>query len=320
MALDLFKATQPYEYYLKFIKQNCRPDNRKLSDIRPCSISFDCINTASGSALVKLGSTNVLCGITARVCRPKEDRPDRGVIAVNVELPALCSAKNFRTSSSYQASSFLQSSVASASVEQTQAMLTQLMQDILSESKCLDDKNLCIKPGKLVWTLFIDLICLNNDGNVQDACCLAMISALKTVKLYEMDYDDVENRPIVIQPIKLNRLELANEPVCTTLFAIEDNILLSDPNKQEEDFMRTFIIIVTLDSNAICLIRKLGGFNLSVEQLDLCMQRALLNGDHLREKLYKLSPSLTHIETVRAKHVSNEQDDSSKTAINMQIG
>jgi len=39
MEINLNKATQPYEYYLKFIKQNCRPDNRKLSDIRPCEIS-----------------------------------------------------------------------------------------------------------------------------------------------------------------------------------------------------------------------------------------------------------------------------------------
>ncbi len=60
--IDINKATQPYEYYLKFIKQNCRPDNRRLSDIRPCSISPGCINTVNGSAMVKLGSTVVLCG------------------------------------------------------------------------------------------------------------------------------------------------------------------------------------------------------------------------------------------------------------------
>ncbi len=77
-AIDISKATQPYEYYLKFIKQNCRPDNRKLSDIRPCNISFNCIDTVNGSALVKLGETNVICGISARICKPRDEQPNRG--------------------------------------------------------------------------------------------------------------------------------------------------------------------------------------------------------------------------------------------------
>lgn len=51
--IDLNRATQPYEYYMKHIKENRRPDARKLSDIRPCSVKTDCIqNTANGSAIV----------------------------------------------------------------------------------------------------------------------------------------------------------------------------------------------------------------------------------------------------------------------------
>jgi ribonuclease PH len=77
-TLDINKATQPYEYYLKFIKQNCRPDCRKLSDIRPCNISFNCIETVNGSAMVKLGATNVVCGISTRVCKPRVEMPNKG--------------------------------------------------------------------------------------------------------------------------------------------------------------------------------------------------------------------------------------------------
>ena len=51
--IDLNKATQPYEYYMKHIKENRRPDGRKLSDIRPCSVRVDCIqNTTNGSSTV----------------------------------------------------------------------------------------------------------------------------------------------------------------------------------------------------------------------------------------------------------------------------
>ncbi len=85
-ALNINKATQPYEYYLKFIKQNCRSDYRKLSDIRPCSISFNCIETVNGSALVKLGNTSVICGISARVCKPRDELPNKGSILYRVSI------------------------------------------------------------------------------------------------------------------------------------------------------------------------------------------------------------------------------------------
>ena len=200
----------------------------------------------------------------------------------NVELPALSSSKNFKTSTSYQSTS-----LSTATVEQSQSMLSQLMQDILTESKCINENDLCIKEGKLVWVLYIDLICLNNDGNVQDACCLAMISALKSVKLYEMDYDLDENKILIKKPLNIIGLKLYSEPVCTTLFSLEDNILLSDPNKQEEDFMRAFIIICTIDKSRICLIRKYGGLPLTSEQVNLCIERALLNGNYVRDNFYK---------------------------------
>lgn len=282
-TLDINKVTQPYEYYLKFIKQNCRPDNRKLSDIRPCNISFNCINTANGSAMVKLGSTNVICGINARVCKPRDEAPNKGFVICNVELPNLCSQKNFKNVSS--SNSFSQSSLAAVSSEQSQAMLTQLMQDIIYESQCVKEEDLCIKEGHLAWALYIDMICLNNDGNVQDTCCLSMISALKTLKLYEMDFDEKEMKPTIKYPLVQNSLKLYSEPVCTTLFGLEDKILISDPNKQEEEFMRTFVMICTLDDQKICMIKKLGGSSLAPEQMNLCIDRAIQNGAYLRTNL-----------------------------------
>lgn len=291
-TLDINKATQPYEYYLKFIKQNVRSDCRKLSDIRTCNISFNCIDTVNGSAMVKLGATNVICGISARVCKPRVETPNKGFIICNVELPALCSQKNFKNLST--SSSFSQSSLAAVSIEQSQAMLTQLMQDVIAESKCVKEEDLCIKEGHLVWALYIDMICLNNDGNVQDTCWLALISALKTLKLYEMDYDENEMKPTIKYPLVYKPLQLYSIPVCTTLFALEDKILLSDPNKQEEEFMRTFVFICTLDDERICLLKKFGGSSLAPEQIDLCIDRALNNGAHLRKNVNHLYEKISN--------------------------
>jgi exosome complex component RRP43 len=268
MAFDINKAAQPGHYYMKFINENCRPDGRSLHDIRPFDVELGCINTANGSSLVKLGSTTVLCGVKAQLVKPKSEQPNKGFIIPNVDLPPLCSSK-FKPG---------------LPCEQAQ-MLTQLMLDILYESKCVKEDDLCIRPGKLVWSLHIDMLCLNYDGNVQDACSISMISALKNTKLYEIEYDDEQEKPVFKLPFKFIPLTIYNEPICTTLFSLENMIFLCDPNNEEEEFVRTCLIICTLDEENICLIRKFGGFSIFDKQANLCIDRAIKNGDFVRNKL-----------------------------------
>jgi exosome complex component RRP43 len=39
--------------------------------------------------------------------------------------------------------------------------------------------SLCISPGKAVYTLYIDVVCINYDGNAFDAAVMAVMAALK---------------------------------------------------------------------------------------------------------------------------------------------
>lgn len=270
MSFDINKAAQPYHYYMKFLKQNCRPDNRKLHETRAFDIEIGCINTANGSSLVKWGLTNVLCGVKAQLCKPKLTRPNKGFIIPNVDLPPLCSSK-FK--------------VGPASELATQ--LTQLMYDVICESKFISEDDLCVKPGKLVWSLHIDIVCLNYDGNLADSCCLAMICALKNTRLYEIIYDTELDKPVFKMPFNFLPLNIKNLPICTTLFEIEDEILLCDPNKEEEEFSNTHVVICTLDENKICLTRKYGGFSIIDKQIDLCIDKAISNANFIRKIIEK---------------------------------
>jgi exosome complex RNA-binding protein Rrp42 (RNase PH superfamily) len=42
----------------------------------------------------------------------------------------------------------------------------------------IDPDSLCIQPGKAVWTIYVDAVCINFDGNAFDATILAMGAAL----------------------------------------------------------------------------------------------------------------------------------------------
>ena len=40
-------------------------------------------------------------------------------------------------------------------------------------------EDLCIEPGVAVWVLYVDVVCLNYEGNVGDAGVLAVSAALR---------------------------------------------------------------------------------------------------------------------------------------------
>lgn len=96
---------------------------------------------------------------------PRTDIPDHGYIVPNVELSPLCSSK-FRPG---------------PPSEQAQ-VLSKSIDIILSHSRALDLKDLCICKNKLIWVLYCDILCLNYNGSIVDACIGAVIAALKTCK------------------------------------------------------------------------------------------------------------------------------------------
>lgn len=79
----------------------------------------------------------------------------------NVELPPLCSPL-FRPG---------------PPSEQAQAATCFVAK---ATSEMIDLKQLCISSDNLVWVLHIDMICLDSDGCVQDACVVALSAALRS--------------------------------------------------------------------------------------------------------------------------------------------
>ena len=88
---DDYKIAQPVEYYKHFLKENIRPDGRQLTEFRRTVLNVGTVTTARGSAVLKLGHTMVVRGVTAELAEPTAEHPKRGYFVPNVELPPLCS-------------------------------------------------------------------------------------------------------------------------------------------------------------------------------------------------------------------------------------
>ncbi|KAJ3658495.1 hypothetical protein Zmor_010230 [Zophobas morio] len=251
---EQYKILHPVKYYRDYLAHNIRPDGREFDKYRPIVVNLGSISTADGSAIAKVGRTTVVCGIKAELCQSKAEAANEGFLIPNVELPPLCSSK-FRPG---------------PPTEQAQ-VATQLVADILKNSECLDLKSLCIFPDKLAWCLFADLICLDLDGSLIDACMIALMAALKSVRLPVIDYDPaLDNKQANLEHRK--PLNITNIPSSTTFAKFDDKIVM-DPTVDEED-LSTALITIALRKNELCFVHKPGGASVTDEQLLKCIDES----------------------------------------------
>ncbi len=58
------------------------------------------------------------------------------------------------------------------------------MAELVQNNLIIDLKDLCIQQSKWVWVLHADLLCLNLDGGLLDACVIALVAALKNCEFH----------------------------------------------------------------------------------------------------------------------------------------
>jgi len=80
-------------------------------------------------------------------------------------------------------------------------------------------RSLCIEPGKAVYVLYLDMVCLNYDGNVVDAAVLAANAALRNVRLPAAAWDDDEQAAVELPDEPPRALKL-RPPVLSASFGV----------------------------------------------------------------------------------------------------
>lgn len=269
-AEQLYKEIHPIKYFRDYLQSEIRPDGRDLRGTRPLQINIDSINTAEGSATVKLGNTIMVCGIKAELSQPVATSPDVGFFVPNVEFTPLCSPR-FRPGPPSEESQ----------------VVSRALCDIIENSGCLDLKQLCIVKEKLVWSLYCDVVCLNHDGCALDAAVIATIAALKTVKLPNVSYNtDTALCDVDEGESKACRLKITSTPISTTFMLFDDHVI-TDPTAEEETLAKTFVTISVCDSQ-LSYIYKPGGTPIEPNVLDECVKQAVNREKKVKELITKI--------------------------------
>lgn len=198
----------------EYLGKGKRFDCRGLFDLRDIEIKTNISVNAEGSVSVKIGKTEVVCGIKMDVGEPYTGQEAEGTMITTMELLPLSSPEYEYGPPRINA------------IE-----ISRIIDRGIRESGFIDFKELCIKEGEKVWTVFIDLATINDDGNAIDAGALAAVIALKLARMpvYDKKTEKVQYGEFTDKGLPLTD----NMPLTITFHKIGKNIFI-DPLKEEE--------------------------------------------------------------------------------------
>lgn len=243
------------DHIMKLLKDGKREDERGLQDYRDISFTTNCIESADGSARVKLGKTEVIVGVKIIPGTPFPDTPKEGVLTTGAELLPMAH------------SSFESGPPGEEAIE-----LARVVDRGIRESKMVDVEALCVEEGVKVWMCFIDMYALDYDGNLFDAANLAAVLALKTAIVPYEQYGLGENKPLPVTCL----------PISITAAKI-DNTLILDPNFDEEHISSARLTITTDNKGNFRAMQKGGKGSITLDELSQCLDAAVAKGKEIRK-------------------------------------
>lgn len=249
------------DYVKKLVEEGLRSDGRGFEDFREIKIEKNVIKTAEGSARVKIGNSDVLVGIKLSVGEPFPDTPDEGILIVNTELVPVASP------------TFEPGPPNEEAIE-----ISRVIDRGIRESHCIELSKLCMKEGKEVWLINIDIHVLDHDGNLIDAGALGAIAALLNTRLPK--YEDGK----VLYGEYTKNLPLKDIPIAITIGKINNNLLI-DPNLEEENTLDARITIATMENENLCAIQKGGKGYLTTSEIKKAVDLSIKKGKELRKLL-----------------------------------
>ncbi len=247
------------DYLFRLIKDGKRLDSRDLIEHREVSIETGWIGPAEGSARVHLGDTDVIVGIKMDIGEPFPDTPEKGVMITSAELIPMASPK-------YE----------SGPPREDATELARVVDRGIREGKVMDVTKLCVKKGEKVWLVFVDMHILDFDGNLFDACGIALMAALMNTMVPAERHGLGEDYPLPIDHIV----------VPTTFYKVKDQIML-DARLEEEMISDARLTVATDENGDIVAMQKGLSGVFEYEETLSCIENSKKIGDELRKLIKK---------------------------------
>jgi exosome complex component RRP45 len=262
------------EFVLGLLRDDCRLDNRRLTEFRNVEIEF---GESYGHCEVKLGNTRLIVQISAEVGKPYDDRPYEGTFMITTDVSSMASPmfENFRQSDD-------------------EVLIARLIEKAVRRSTALDLENLCISGGKSCWNIRADVHYLDYDGGLVDATCIGVMAALLHFRRPDTT---VEGEKTLIHTMEERApvpLSVLHVPVCVTFSFVKSSeddgeLTLVDATAIEEALRHSEMTLTVNKNRDLCQISKPGGLPVEpaavLQCADTAYEIAVRVTDMIREKL-----------------------------------
>ncbi|MDO8467469.1 MAG: exosome complex protein Rrp42 [Nanoarchaeota archaeon] len=231
----------------RYLAEGKRLDGRSAEQFRDIEIEIGNVSkNAEGSARVKIGKTEVIAGIKLVPGEPYPDSLDKGNLMVTLEMLPMSSPR-----------------IELGPPKIDSIEMGRVIDRCIRESKFIELEKLCIIEGEKVWTVFIDIYTINDDGNMFDAAGIAAIAAIKNAKMPKLDE---ENKIVYGESTGKPMPTTKDVPISLTAYKIGDEIIF-DPLKEEEDITEARVTI-GMREGIISSMQKGDSAGLSVDEMN----------------------------------------------------
>ncbi|MBN3037286.1 MAG: exosome complex protein Rrp42 [Candidatus Diapherotrites archaeon] len=261
MSSEDISWTVSSDYIHHLVKSGQRQDNRKMDEYRPIKLVPGYIPNAFGSALCKIGNTQVVAGVSLVVGTPYPDSPASGVLMTGCELVPMASPE------------FESGPPRPPAVE-----LARVVDRGIRESHAIEFDKLCIEPKEAVWMVMLDLHVLDYDGNLFDTATLASTCAILNTVMPK--YEDGQ----VIREKTKEKLPVVKSPVECTFVKIGDKIMV-DPSLEEDKAMDARVTFATTGGEVLCAAQKGGSGAFTRQELVDTLDMTFVKSKELRKLL-----------------------------------
>lgn len=244
------------EAYMALLRKGWRPGDRDLKSPRNVYIETGVIEKAEGSALVRLGKTQIIAGVKIDVGAPFKDTPNQGVLTIHAEFVPL-------------ASPMFEPGPPDENAIETARVIDRSLREV----GAVDLESLVIRPGDKVWIVWVDLYVIDHDGNLFDAGMLATMAALLTARL--PDYEESESGEIVVKRGAMGEPLKVNTRVVTVTSARIGDYIVVDPSIEEEAISDVRMVTAVDDQGRLVGMQKTGPGSLRPEHIERIIEYSL---------------------------------------------
>ncbi|CAP34537.1 Protein CBR-EXOS-9 [Caenorhabditis briggsae] len=250
------------EVILEALKSGKRFDFRGLEEFRGVKLV---VGSEIGTAICTIGNTKVIAAVSAQIAEPSSMRPHKGVIIIDVDLSPMANVSNEHDR------------LGSKGME-----LIRLLELIIRDSRCIDVESLCIRAGKEIWKVRVDVRILDEDGSLLDCACLAAITALQHFKRpnvtlephHTLIYSEYEKAPVP--------LNIYHMPICTTIGLLDKGqMVVIDPTEKEAACLDGSIVVACNKRREVCALHQSTNLVLSTKQIERCVKLAMSRAEAL---------------------------------------